>query len=61
MFRSSYDHHQVYNSYHVHVLIVHRCFTVKTQWDPITFHGKTSMLNKNMYMIALVDLMMVIR
>ena len=33
---------------------------VKTQWDPITFHGKTSMHNKNMYMIALVDLMMVI-
>jgi len=39
MFRSSYDHHQVYKSYHVHVLITH---------------------NKNMYMIALVDLMMVI-
>ena len=34
---------------------------VKTQWDPITFHSKTSMHNKNMYMIALVDLMMVVR
>ena len=57
MFRSSCDHHQVYKSYHLHVLIVHRYFTV----NPITFHGKTSMHNKKMYMIALVDLMMVIR
>ena len=30
-------------------------------WDPITFHGKTSMHNKNIYMIAVVDLRMVIR
>jgi len=30
-------------------------------WNPITFHRKTSMHNKNMYMIALVDLRMVIR
>ena len=29
MFRSSYDHHQVYKSYHVHVLIIQRYFTVE--------------------------------
>ena len=29
--------------------------------DPNTFHSKISLHNKNMYMIALVDLMMVIR
>ena len=37
MFRSSYDHPQVYKSYHVHVLIVHRCFTVKRNGIPLCF------------------------
>jgi len=35
MFRSSYDHHEVYKSCHVHVLIVHRRFTVKRNGIPL--------------------------
>ena len=42
MFRSSNDHHQVYKSYHVHVLIMVR--------NPITFHSKISLHNKNIKM-----------
>ena len=37
MFRSSYDNPQVNKSYHLHVLIVHRCFTVKRYGIPLCF------------------------
>jgi len=38
MFRSSYDHHRVYKSYNVHVLIVHQCFTVKRNGITLCFY-----------------------
>ena len=38
MFRSSYDHPQIYKSYYLHVLIVHRYFSLKHNGIPFCFY-----------------------
>ena len=38
MFRSTYDHPQVYKSYYLHILIVHRCFPLKHNGIPFCFY-----------------------